>query len=53
MSAMTIIMMSSYLLIVGGLLVLAALHLAKNDDRTAGTLGSKNLDDLPEYTPPS
>lgn len=52
MSTMTIVMMVLYLLLVWGLLVVAAIHLARHDDRTSGTLGNKDLDEMPEFTPP-
>lgn len=53
MTAGTIVMMVLYLVLVWGLLIVAAIHLARNDDRTSGTLAGKDLDELPEYTPPS
>lgn len=50
MSITTIVVMALYLAVVWGLLLVAAIHLARTDDERIGTLGETDLDDLPQYT---
>ena len=50
MDAVPIIAMILYLAVVWGLLIAAAIHLTKNPDENSGKLGTKDLDDLPQYT---
>ncbi|AZA08362.1 MULTISPECIES: methionine/alanine import family NSS transporter small subunit [Corynebacterium] len=50
MSTTTIVVMVLYLAVVWGLLLVAAIHLARTDDEAIGTLGAADLDDLPQYT---
>lgn len=50
MSLTTILVMVLYLAVVWGLLLLAAIHLSRTDDQSCGTLGTQDLDDLPQYT---
>lgn len=50
MSATTIVVMVLYLAVVWGLLLIAAIHLSRTNDEQVGTLGTTDLDDLPQYT---
>lgn len=50
MDVVTIIVMIVYLAVVWGLLIIAAIHLTKNPDENSEKLGTRDLDDLPQYT---
>ena len=49
MSTTALVMMLVYLAVVWGLLAVAAYHLGKTKDDSCGTLGSQDLDALPQY----
>ncbi|AZA14253.1 methionine/alanine import family NSS transporter small subunit [Corynebacterium choanae] len=53
MTTTTLIIMVLYLAVVWGLLALATYHLSRTNDDTCGTLGTQNLDDMPQYTTPA
>ena len=53
MSTAAVIMMIIDLSLVWGLLAIATKHLASTDDAHTGTLGAKELDDMPLYQPTS
>lgn len=53
MSTAAVIMMIIDLSLVWGLLAIATKHLASTDDAHTGTLGAKDLDDMPLYQPES
>ena len=50
MSVTAIVMMTVYLLVVWGLLVVASIHLGRTTDESTGTLGDQILEEMPLYT---